>query len=137
MRLVERPDLISADWFATGAGRAQHADTLDGAVGNWIAQRDEREVLRSFAEADAAIAPIYSVADLMEDPQVRAREAIVEVADSDLGPLKMQNVMFRLARTPGEIRWAGRRIGENNEEVYGELGLSATELADLRQHKII
>lgn len=137
MRLVGRPELIDEPWFATGVGRAQHAEVLDAAVGTWIAQRDESDVLRSFAEADAAIAPIYSVADLMEDPQVRAREAIVEVADPDLGPIKMQNVMFRLGDTPGEIRWAGRHLGEDNEEIYAELGLTSAELADLRQRKVI
>ena len=137
MRLVGRPELIAESWFTTGVGRAQHADQLDSAVGDWIAQRDESEVLRSFAEADAAIAPIYSIADLMDDPQVRAREAIVEIADQDLGPLKMQNVMFRLEQTPGAIRWAGRRLGQDNDEVYHELGLTAAELAGLRQRKIV
>jgi crotonobetainyl-CoA:carnitine CoA-transferase CaiB-like acyl-CoA transferase len=137
MHLVGRPDLISEPWFATGVERARHADELDRAVGGWIASRDEAEVMRSFAEADAAVAPVYSVADLMEDPQVRARESIVEVPDAELGPLKMQNVMFRLGSTPGEIRWAGRQLGEDNDEVYHELGLTTSELGDLRRRKVI
>ena len=50
----------------------------------------------------------------------------------------MQNVMFRLSETPGRIRWAGRRLGEDNEAVYSELlGLSAEEVAELRERGVV
>lgn len=49
----------------------------------------------------------------------------------------MQNVVFRLSDTPGEIRWSGRKIGEFNEEIYGSLGITESELQDLRQRGIV
>jgi len=73
------------------------------------------------------------VEQLMEDPQVKAIDAITTIKDEDLGPLKMQNVMFRLSESPGSIRFTGRRLGQDNEQVYGErLGLDPDRIAELR-----
>jgi crotonobetainyl-CoA:carnitine CoA-transferase CaiB-like acyl-CoA transferase len=137
MRLVGRPELIDEPWFSSGGGRAEHAEVLDQAVGDWIAERDADEVISAFEEASAAVAPIYSVADVMEDPQYRALESIVEVDDSELGPLKMQNVAFRMSETPGRIRWPGPPLGAHNEEVWGELGVDAERLAALRERGVV
>ena len=54
----------------------------------WIAARDLDEVVSAFEEAGAALAPIYDVEQLVDDPQVLAREAITTVDDEDLGPLR-------------------------------------------------
>jgi crotonobetainyl-CoA:carnitine CoA-transferase CaiB-like acyl-CoA transferase len=69
----------------------------------------------------------------MGDPQIKALDAITTIKDEDLGPLRMQNVMFRLSDSPGSIRFAGRRLGQDNEQVYGErLGLDPARIAQLR-----
>jgi formyl-CoA transferase len=133
MHLVGRPELVDEPWFASGAERAKHADELDEAVGSWIAERDRDEVVRAFEEAHAAVAPIYDVRDVMADPQFAALGSLVRVADPELGSVLMQNVLFRLSETPGEIRSAGPSIGQHTEEVLGELGIGPDELAELRQ----
>jgi len=137
MRLVGRPDFIEAPWFGSGAERARHADELDAAVGAWIAARDLDEVVRAFEAAEAAVAPIYDVADVMKDPQYQALGSIVSVPDAELGEVKMQNVLFRMLGTPGRVRWAGRRLGEDNAAVYGELGVSPERLAALRADGVV
>jgi crotonobetainyl-CoA:carnitine CoA-transferase CaiB-like acyl-CoA transferase len=137
MRLVGRPELAEEEWFATGAGRVRHADELDAAVGAWIAARPRDEVLAEFEKAQAAIAPIYDVRDVLADPQLAALDAITTVADPELGELRMQNVMFRLSGTPGEIRWPGRGHGADTDEVLGDLGLSPGKLAELREKGVI
>lgn len=128
MDLVGHPEVIDEPWFATGRERAEHAELLDAHVGGWILQRDLDEVVKLFDEAEAAVAPIYDIADIFDDPQYQALDTITTVDDPDLGPLRMQNVMFRLSVTPGEIAWTGRSIGADNEEVYGELGIDRDEL---------
>ena len=133
MRLVGRPELIDEPWFATGADRARHADVLDAAVGDWIAQRTRTEVLAAFEKAEAAVAPIQDVRDVMTDPQYQALDTITTVDDPELGPLRMQNVLFRLSATPGAIRWTGRPHGADTDTVLSELGLTDTELTTLRQ----
>jgi crotonobetainyl-CoA:carnitine CoA-transferase CaiB-like acyl-CoA transferase len=133
LHLVGRPELIDEPWFTTGAGRAAHADVLDEAVGTWIAGRSRTEVLAAFEKAEAAIAPVQDVRDVMADPQYRALDTVTTVDDPELGPLRMQNVLFRLSATPGAIRWAGRPHGADTEEVLTELGLTAAERAALRE----
>ncbi|MFD8305699.1 CaiB/BaiF CoA transferase family protein [Streptomyces sp. NPDC059690] len=133
MCLVGRPDLIDEPWFATGADRAAHADVLDEAVGTWIAARTRTEVLAAFEKAEAAVAPIQDVRDVLTDPQYQALDTVTTLDDPDLGPLRMQNVLFRLSDTPGAIRWAGRAHGADTTEVLTELGLTAAELTALRE----
>jgi formyl-CoA transferase len=133
MHLVGRPEFVDEPWFASGAERAEHADELDEAVGSWIAQRDRDEVVRAFEEAQAAVAPIYDVRDVMADPQFAALRSLVRVPDPELGSVLMQNVLFRLSETPGEVRSAGPTIGQHTEEVLGELGIGPDEVAELRQ----
>ncbi|WP_330303879.1 MULTISPECIES: CoA transferase [unclassified Streptomyces] len=132
MRLVGRPDVIEEPWFATGADRARHADILDEAVGAWIARRTRAEVLEAFEKAEAAVAPIQDVRDVMNDPQYEALDTITTIDDPELGPLRMQNVLFRLSATPGAIRWAGRPHGADTETVLAELGLTGPEIDALR-----
>ncbi|GAB2326366.1 CaiB/BaiF CoA transferase family protein [Streptomyces variabilis] len=132
MVLVGRPDLVEAPWFATGEGRARHADVLDEAVGGWIALHSRADVLAAFEKAEAAVAPVQDVRDVMADPQYQALSTVTTVDDPELGPLRMQNVLFRLSATPGAIRWAGRPHGADTEEVLTELGLTPADLAELR-----
>ncbi|WP_063012385.1 CaiB/BaiF CoA transferase family protein [Nocardia kruczakiae] len=137
MRLVERPDYIEQPWFATGTGRAAHADELDAAVGEWISHRDTDEVVRAFEKAEAAVAPIYTAADILADPQFRALESIITLDDPELGALRMQNVLFRLSDTPGRIRWTGPPLGAHTEEVLGSYGVGEAHLARLRTAGVI
>ncbi|MER6430563.1 CoA transferase [Streptomyces sp900105245] len=132
MRLVGRPELIAEPWFATGADRAAHADVLDEAVGSWIAVRDRAEVLAAFEKAEAAVAPVQDVRDVLADPQYQALDTVTTVPDPELGALRMQNVLFRLSATPGTIRWAGRPHGADTEAVLTEAGLGPDDIAALR-----
>ncbi|MFM9591469.1 CaiB/BaiF CoA transferase family protein [Streptomyces scabiei] len=133
MRLVGRPELIDEPWFGSGAERARHADVLDEAVGAWIARHTREEVIEVFEKAEAAVAPVQDITDVMADPQYRALDTVTTVDDPDLGPLRMQNVLFRLSATPGAIRWAGRAHGADTDAVLTELGLSGPDIAALRQ----
>lgn len=132
MRLVGRPELVDEPWFATGAGRAQHVEELDAAVAAWVAERTRAEVVEAFEEAQAAVAPVYDASDVVADPQLAALGTVVTMDDDDLGPVAMQNVLFRMSATPGEVRWTGRAHGADTDEVLGDLGYTATEIAELR-----
>ncbi len=102
--------------FGSFAGRMAHRDELDALMAAWVALRSLDEVLTSFDVAEAAAAPIYSMADIATDPHYAAREAIVE-----LDGTPMQNVIARLSATPGALRWAGRPLGADTESVLAEL----------------
>lgn len=137
MTLVGRAELLDEPWFATGHSRAQHADELDDAVASWIAQRSTREVVAEFEAAQAAIAVVADVRGVLADPQYEAIGTVVTVDDDELGPVKMQNVLFRMSDTPGAIRWPGRRHGADSVEVFGGVGVDADHLAALRERGIV
>lgn len=138
MQLVGHPEVIAEPWFASGGERAKHAELLDRYVGEWIGERRLDEVVEAFEKAEAAVAPIYDAEQIMSDPQYQALGSIATIEDPELGPIRMQNILFRLSGTPGSIRWAGRPIGADNEEVYcGDLGIEPGELDGLRQRGVI
>lgn len=136
MHLVGHPEVIDEPWFATGVGRAEHGDLLDGYVSAWIAARTRDEVVDAFEKAEAAIAPIYDVAQLMNDPQAIAREMFPTVEDPTLGPVRMQNVLFRMSATPGAIRTTGRALGADTDEVLSPF-VSPDRLQALKERGVV
>jgi len=137
LRLVGHPEVIDEEWFASAAGRAAHVEELDRYVAEWIARRSAAEVIDAFEAADAAVAPVYTAADVLADPQVQALDMITTVDDDELGPMKMQNVLFRLSETPGGIRHTGRSLGADTDEVLHGLGLDPERIAELRAAEVV
>jgi formyl-CoA transferase len=124
--------------FQTATGRVAHVDEIDAVVGGWISQHTLEEVIREFEAWEGAIAPVNDVAQLMADPHVAARGDVIEVADPELGSLRMQNVFPFLSRTPGAVRHAGPAKGAHNEQIlHEELGIPDEVLARMRGEGII
>ena len=117
--------------------RVRNYKALDVIVGGAIARLSLADLRECFAKHEVGFSPIYDIADVFDDPQIRARQAIVTVPDSELGPVRMQGVVPRFSETPGRVRQAGPAIGEHNREVYEALGLTPAELDALKARKII
>jgi crotonobetainyl-CoA:carnitine CoA-transferase CaiB-like acyl-CoA transferase len=137
MQLVGHPEVIGEPWFRTGLGRAEHDDLLDKYVGEWIAERTRDEVIQAFEAADAAIAPVYTVNELMEDPQIQHLNTITTVDDDDLGPIKMQNLVARMSATPGSIRFTGRALGADTDAILAELDCTQEQINSLRERGVV
>jgi len=138
MNLVGRPDIAEQSWFPRAGERVKHADMIDAPVAEWIGARPMEEVSAAFQAAGAALAPVYDVEQLLNDPHVLHRDMITTIEDEDLGPLKMQNLIFRMGTTPGSIRHGGRSLGQDTDDVLEELlGISGEKLAALREAGVI
>jgi crotonobetainyl-CoA:carnitine CoA-transferase CaiB-like acyl-CoA transferase len=98
--------------FATFSGRASHRDELESLMGAWCAARTRAEVLERFTAAEAAIGPVYDMADIADDDHFAHRGAI-----EDLDGTPMQSVIARLSATPGRLRWAGRDLDADGDEI--------------------
>ncbi len=133
LRLVGHPEVIDEPWFASGHGRVQHVDELDAYVGDWVATRTRDEVIEAFTEAGAAVAGVYDARDLTEDEHIRETQMLTEVDDDDLGPVLQHNVMWRLSRSPGRIRFTGRRLGQDTDDVLHEIGYDDEEIQRLHE----
>jgi crotonobetainyl-CoA:carnitine CoA-transferase CaiB-like acyl-CoA transferase len=126
LTLVGHSEVIAEPWFASGSTRAEHSELLDLYVSDWIKDRDASEVIKAFEEAEAAVAPIYDIRDILTDPQFIALKTILEVQDPALGQIKMQNVLYRMSGTPGQIKWTGRAPGANSRQIL-EIDLKLTK----------
>ena len=138
VRLVGREDLLTEPWFADHTGRAEHADELDQIIGGWIGERTEAEVLEAFEQAEAAVGPVYSIADIFEDEQFRARGTVTQVEHPTLGPVQTPTVVPFLSETPGTVRHFGGETGEHNRSIYvEELGHGEEELRAWNEEGVI
>ena len=129
--------LLEDPRFALNPARVKNYRELDEIVGGAIGRLTLAELRETFTRHEVGFSPIYDIADVFADPQFAARKAIVSVPDGELGSVRMQGVVPRFSETPGAVRHAGPAMGQHNEEVYGGLGLSATEIAALRARKVI
>jgi crotonobetainyl-CoA:carnitine CoA-transferase CaiB-like acyl-CoA transferase len=124
-----RRDLTDDPRFVDNRSRLRHSAELDEAIEKAIASFDLDELLRRFDEHQTAVAPVYSVADTLEDPHYRARGNLVSLEDEELGTVRFQNVVGNLSLTPGEIDRAGPWLGEHNREILVDrLGFDPNEL---------
>ena len=126
---LEIPDVPKDPRFADNRLRLKHAVELDEVLQAAIEQFDLTDLMARFETAEAAISPVNDIAQIFADPQFQARGNIATVADEELGPVRMQNVVGKLSATPGRITKAGPRLGRHNREVLiGELGFTEAEL---------
>lgn len=138
MTLVGHPELIEEEWFSSGRGRADNADVIDGYVSTWIGARNREDVLAVFERVGGAVAPVYNAKDIVEDEHIRETEMLVEVNDPDLGSILMHNVMWRMSESPGAIRFTGRPLGADTDQILTkELGYSAAEVSALRNEGVV
>ena len=96
-----------------------------------------REWYDFLVKADVCAGKVYDVAEVPTDPQVQHRQMIVEVQHPTHGRIKQVGIAIKLSETPGSIRRAAPASGEHTEGVLKDLGLSAAEIAKLRQQTVI
>ena len=130
-------DLPGDPRFATNPARVVNRDAIDAIMAGAIAALTLDELRARLDKAEVGFSAINDIADVFADPQMIAREAIVKVADAELGELRMQGVVPRFSRTPGAVRSAGPPIGQHNDEVWRGYGLSEDEIAEMRTQHII
>jgi crotonobetainyl-CoA:carnitine CoA-transferase CaiB-like acyl-CoA transferase len=136
---IGRPELADDPRFATHLARGENQDEIEGIVAEWAGRHDAGEIDSVLNEAGVICGPIYTIADIFEDPQYRAREMLVEHVDPEFGPYIGPGIVPKLSRTPGAVRWSATwEEGSHNAEVYcGLLGLSSDELEALREEGVI
>jgi succinyl-CoA--D-citramalate CoA-transferase len=135
---VGHPEWAESERFATHHARGENQEELDDMISEWTNQRTVEEVLEAMKEAGVPAGKLFTAEDMLSDEQYAARDNVVEVEDPDIGPFPMQNVVPRLSGTPGAVRWTGPKLGQHNDEIYGEvLGMGEEDLTTMRERGII
>ena len=117
LKAIGAPELIKDARFASNSARLANVDALDQRIGDFVGQRTLEENLAHFGALECTVGPVLSVDQLLQDPHVQQRQALVTVSDAELGSLPMHNVFPRLSRTPGRIRTPAPKLGEHQNLV--------------------
>ena len=137
MHAAARADLADDPRLANNAGRVEHQSEVDDAIAQWTRTLDADRALEILDGAGVPAGPIYSVADMMDDPQFNAR-GLFDTVDVAGESLKIPALTPMLDRTPGKTLWPGPELGAHNREIFTEvLGIDDAELRSLEREGIV
>ncbi len=137
MTAIDRPDFADNPDMATNDGRVRHTELIDQTLSDWCAQRSIDDAVAVLEKADVPVSKIYSIEDIVKDPQFAARGMIEEHPFGEGNTLKVPGVVPKLSDTPGQTRWLGPTLGEHNESVLADLGYSAQDIEQLARDGVL
>lgn len=137
MQAIGRPDLGDAPDLANNAGRVARVDEIDAAIGAWTADRTVADVMDLLGAAKVPAGKVYTARDIAEDPHYRARDMILTQQTRDGYDVEVPGIVPKLMGTPGSVRSAAPRLGEDTDAVLREIGLTGDQIAALRARKVV
>lgn len=137
MDTIGRPDLGQAPDLAGNAGRVARIEEIDAAISAWTQPRAIAQVMDALAAARVPAGKVYTAKDISEDPHYRARQMIVPQTTRDGHTLEVPGIVPKLSATPGTIRSSAPHLGDDTDTVLQGLGLSAAQIAALRERGIV
>ena len=137
MLAMGRIDLAGDVQLARNDGRVQRTEEIDAAIQAWCDTHDIDSALAVLQAADVPAGKIYSVRDMMTDPQFLAREMFEQHQFADGTPIKLPAISPKLSATPGRTQWIGPTLGQHNDEVLRTLGYGDDEIAAMRKDGVL
>jgi formyl-CoA transferase len=137
MTALGRDDLANDPALAANAGRVKRVAELDQAIETWTQVRKVSEVLDVLGKARVPAGKVYSVRDIHEDPHYRARDMILRQVARDGYEIDVPGIVPKLLGTPGTIRSAAPRLGEDTDAVLRESGFSEQDITALRGKGVV
>jgi crotonobetainyl-CoA:carnitine CoA-transferase CaiB-like acyl-CoA transferase len=137
MLAIGRDDLANDPQLARNDGRVPRTAEIDAAIQAWCDTQTIEQALQIMQAADVPVSKIYSIKDMMSDPQFLARRMFEQHAFADGTPVKLPAITPKLSATPGQTKWLGPKLGEHNDEVLRGLGYDEAAIAQLRRDKVI
>jgi crotonobetainyl-CoA:carnitine CoA-transferase CaiB-like acyl-CoA transferase len=131
-RTIGRPELIDDPRFKTNGERMKHLDELVPLISERTKTRASAEWIREFETAGVPVGPINSIGKVLADPQVKARDMLVEVEHSTLGRTKATGLPIKFSETPGGVVRGAPTLGEHTDEVLSALGYDRDAIGRLR-----
>ena len=135
---IEQPELADDPRFADNQSRRANVAALDRLIEGWTRQHDLGELWEILVGAEVPAAPVYSIADVVADPQYQARDMILRLMGPQrIGELLVPGVVPKFVDAPSSVRWLGRTAGADTATVLREIGLEEAELERLARDSII
>jgi len=137
MLAIDREDLAHDPELSRNDGRVPRTIEIDAAISGWCQTQTIHTALELLNAADVPVGKIYSVRDMLTDPQFLARDMFEQHHFEDGTPVKLPAISPKMSLTPGQTLWLGPNLGQHNDLVLSDLGYSAEQIAQLKQDKII
>jgi crotonobetainyl-CoA:carnitine CoA-transferase CaiB-like acyl-CoA transferase len=137
MAAIGRQDMADDAQLARNDGRVPRTVEIDAAIQTWCGTQTIDQALACLKASDVPVGKIYSVRDMMTDPQFLARGMFEQHVFKDGTPIKLPAITPKLSATPGFTKWLGPALGEHNDAVLRELGYDEFSIAQLRSEKVI
>jgi CoA:oxalate CoA-transferase len=134
--LIGKPELQDHPLFAETRTRMAEPDKFDALLMPWLMDRDKWEITTAAQELRLAFTPILSPGELLEDPQLRAREFFIKDQHPQMGETTYPGAPVRLSNTPGKYSRAPL-LGEHNQEIYSRNGYTHRQIKKMRETGII
>ncbi|MDX1650219.1 MAG: CoA transferase [Myxococcota bacterium] len=136
---IGRPELAADERFRSHRGRAANRAEINRIVAEWVATRRCEEVLETLGPRGARLpcARVASPEELLEDPQLRARGMVERHPHPRIGEVVFHGNPVRLEGAPPRERALAPDLGQDNAEVYAEIGVDAETLARLAERGVV
>jgi crotonobetainyl-CoA:carnitine CoA-transferase CaiB-like acyl-CoA transferase len=132
-RTIGRPEIVDDARFKTNGDRMKNLEALVPLIAERTRTRSSAEWVREFEAAGVPVGPINKIGDVLGDPQVKARDMVVEVEHSRVGKTPAIGLPIKFSETPGNVRRGAPVLGEHTEQVLTALGYSASRIEELRK----
>ena len=137
-KLIGREDLSEDPRFGSSELRRRNRDYMNSLAEGWLADKTRDEAVRLLVVAGIPAAPVNTVTEAVMDPQINAREMIVDLDHPGIGKMPVSGIVVKLSKTPGSIETPVPKVGQHNMEIYcGLLGYTEEELSRLREQGIV
>jgi crotonobetainyl-CoA:carnitine CoA-transferase CaiB-like acyl-CoA transferase len=130
---LEISELVEDPRFSTTDSRLVHYGELKPILDRTLGEFTRSEVLRKMAKATIPAGPVNTVAEILEDPQIDAREMIKLLTHPQYGPIRVLGLPVKLSETPGIVEGPPPVFGEHNRSVLTMLGYVENAIADLEK----
>jgi crotonobetainyl-CoA:carnitine CoA-transferase CaiB-like acyl-CoA transferase len=139
MNAIGHSDLINDPRFSTNESRVANREALDQYLKTFFSNHDFDELSEILGKHQVAFGNVNNIEDIMADPHISERKNIVSIFDQELNrAIKMQGVVPKMSKTPGEVKWPCPDVGEHNNEIFNDLlGKTAEEISKLKSLNII
>ncbi len=137
-KLIGREDLADDPRFGSSELRRRNRDYMNSLAEGWLADKARHEAVKSLVEAGIPAAPVNTVTEAVMDPQISAREMIVDLDHPGIGKMPVSGIVIKLSKTPGSIETPVPNVGQHNMEIYRDLlGYTEEEIAALKKQAVI
>jgi formyl-CoA transferase len=137
VKSIGRPDILSDPRFSEPSARNKHFDELFEIIASWTRQRSKFEVMRILGQAGIPCGAVLDSGDVLTNEHLKARGMIQTIEHPARGSFTMPGCAVQLTDSPVEVRPAPL-LGQHNSEIFGSLlGLTMSDLANLKENGVI